>query len=161
MRRSALCRLKVDAMTPLRHPSKASAHLRLFTARRSPIYSPFPRLSQVQHHIKRSYSTSSTGGPEAHQQPPAPAAPRAIRRVTAMDPSTREQYLADSPPTVVKLEIKPHFEALKDERLKRYAHFMSRLAFLTIRSPASGFYNTPNWPRKLLCRCYIQGATLT
>ncbi|OKL58930.1 hypothetical protein UA08_05774 [Talaromyces atroroseus] len=46
-----------------------------------------------------------------------------------MDAQTRQHYLADSPPSVVRLEIKPHFEALKDESLKRYAHFMSRAAF--------------------------------
>ena len=35
------------------------------------------------------------------------------------------QYLADSPPTVVPLVIKPHFEALTDEE-KRYAHQISK-----------------------------------
>ncbi|EEP80786.1 hypothetical protein UREG_05628 [Uncinocarpus reesii 1704] len=50
-----------------------------------------------------------------------------------MDTKTKEQYLADSPPTVVRLEIKPHFEALPDEKLKRYAHFISRAAFLGTR----------------------------
>lgn len=43
-----------------------------------------------------------------------------------MDPETKKHYLADSPPTIVRLEIKPHFEALPDEKLRRYAHFMSR-----------------------------------
>lgn len=43
-----------------------------------------------------------------------------------MDAQTKQHYLADSPPSVVRLEIKLHFEALKDESLKRYAHFMSR-----------------------------------
>jgi dipeptidyl-peptidase-3 len=43
-----------------------------------------------------------------------------------MDPNVRKHYLADSPPSVVRLEIKPHFEALQDEKTKRYAHFMSR-----------------------------------
>jgi hypothetical protein len=38
----------------------------------------------------------------------------------AVDDETLKQYLADSPPTVVPLEIKPHFEALSDEE-KRYA----------------------------------------
>ncbi|PGH30904.1 dipeptidyl-peptidase III [[Emmonsia] crescens] len=45
-----------------------------------------------------------------------------------MDAKTKQQYLADSPPTVVRLEIKPHFEAL-DDKQKRYAHFISRAAF--------------------------------
>ncbi len=35
------------------------------------------------------------------------------------------QYLADSPPSVVPLAIKPHFEALTDEE-KLYAHHISR-----------------------------------
>jgi len=38
-----------------------------------------------------------------------------------------KQYLADSPPTVVPLAIKPHFEALND-REKKYAHYISRAA---------------------------------
>ncbi|EAS33177.3 dipeptidyl peptidase III [Coccidioides immitis RS] len=50
-----------------------------------------------------------------------------------MDAKAKEQYLADSPPTVVRLEIKQHFDALKDEKLKRYAHFVSRAAFLGTR----------------------------
>lgn len=43
-----------------------------------------------------------------------------------MDPKTKQLYLADAPPNVVKLEIKPHFEALSDKQ-KRYAHHISRL----------------------------------
>jgi dipeptidyl-peptidase III len=34
-------------------------------------------------------------------------------------------YLADQPPTVVRLEIEKHFEALNDKQ-KRYAHFISK-----------------------------------
>lgn len=45
-----------------------------------------------------------------------------------MDTTTLKQYLADSPPTVVNLSVKPHFEALSDQE-KRYAHFISRAAF--------------------------------
>lgn len=36
-------------------------------------------------------------------------------------------YLADSPPTIVRLEIKPHFEALNKQD-KQYAHHLSRVA---------------------------------
>lgn len=43
-----------------------------------------------------------------------------------MDSKTKQLYLADAPPNVVKLEIKPHFEALTDKQ-KRYAHHISRL----------------------------------
>ena len=35
------------------------------------------------------------------------------------------KYLADHPPTVVPLSIKPHFEALNQEQ-KLYAHHLSR-----------------------------------
>jgi len=38
------------------------------------------------------------------------------------------QYLADHPPTVVPLEIKPHFEALNQQE-KQYAHHLSRASF--------------------------------
>ncbi|KAF7713068.1 Dipeptidyl-peptidase 3 [Penicillium ucsense] len=46
-----------------------------------------------------------------------------------MDASVKQHYLADSPPSVVRLEIKSHFDTLKDESLRRYAHYMSRAAF--------------------------------
>lgn len=42
-----------------------------------------------------------------------------------MDPTVLKQYLADSPPTVVPLVIKPHFEALTKQQ-KLYAHYISR-----------------------------------
>ena len=41
-----------------------------------------------------------------------------------MDAEALKQYLADNPPTVVQLEIKPHFEAL-NEKEKHYAHHAS------------------------------------
>lgn len=34
-------------------------------------------------------------------------------------------YLADSPPSVVRLEIAKHFDALTDKQ-KRYAHYISK-----------------------------------
>ena len=42
-----------------------------------------------------------------------------------MDVKTRSLYLADDPPTVVRLEIAPHFNALNAQQ-KRYAHHLSR-----------------------------------
>ena len=44
------------------------------------------------------------------------------------DAATKQQYLADDPPTIVPLKIKPHFDALKDKE-KKYAHFISRAAY--------------------------------
>lgn len=38
-------------------------------------------------------------------------------------------YLADEPPSVVRLEIEKHFEALNDQQ-KRYAHFISKYVHL-------------------------------
>jgi dipeptidyl-peptidase-3 len=42
----------------------------------------------------------------------------------AIDQETLKHYLADHPPTVVPLAIKPHFEALNDQE-KLYAHYIS------------------------------------
>jgi dipeptidyl-peptidase-3 len=41
-----------------------------------------------------------------------------------IESETLKQYLADSPPTVVPLTIKPHFDALSDKE-KLYAHHLS------------------------------------
>ncbi|CAK7230471.1 hypothetical protein SBRCBS47491_007596 [Sporothrix bragantina] len=38
------------------------------------------------------------------------------------------QFLADAPPSVVRLEISKHFEALSDSQ-KRYAHYISKASF--------------------------------
>ncbi|GAB1311278.1 Dipeptidyl peptidase 3 [Madurella fahalii] len=45
-----------------------------------------------------------------------------------MNAQELSQYLADAPPSVVRLEIEKHFTALTD-RQKRYAHFISRASF--------------------------------
>lgn len=42
-----------------------------------------------------------------------------------MNASELTHYLADQPPSVVRLEIEKHFEALTDKQ-KRYAHFISK-----------------------------------
>ena len=49
-----------------------------------------------------------------------------------LDEATLKQYLADDPPTVVQLAIKPHFEALNDKE-KKYAHYISRASFAGTR----------------------------
>lgn len=41
-----------------------------------------------------------------------------------IEAETLKQYLADSPPTVVPLAIKPHFHVLNDKE-KLYAHHIS------------------------------------
>ncbi|GAO14422.1 uncharacterized protein UV8b_02629 [Ustilaginoidea virens] len=43
-----------------------------------------------------------------------------------------KHFLADQPPTVVRLEIEKHFEALNDKQ-KRYAHFVSKACFAGTR----------------------------
>lgn len=42
-----------------------------------------------------------------------------------LDPALVKQHHADSPPTVVRLEIESHFEPL-DDKQKRYAHYISK-----------------------------------
>lgn len=49
---------------------------------------------------------------------------RTLKMSTSIDSQTLKQYLADSPPSVVPLAIKPHFEALSDKE-KLYAHHIS------------------------------------
>ncbi|KAH6071110.1 dipeptidase [Parastagonospora nodorum] len=51
---------------------------------------------------------------------------------TSIDSETLKQYLADSPPTIVPLAIKPHFEALSDKE-KLYAHHISVACFAGTR----------------------------
>ncbi|KAL4879802.1 peptidase family M49-domain-containing protein [Aspergillus karnatakaensis] len=46
-----------------------------------------------------------------------------------MDPNIKKHYLADSPPSVVRLEIKHHFDNLTNKNLRKYAHYISRAAF--------------------------------
>lgn len=49
-----------------------------------------------------------------------------------MESESLKQYLADSPPTIVPLQIKPHFEALsRGEKL--YAHYLSIACFAGTR----------------------------
>ena len=53
------------------------------------------------------------------------------------------QYLADAPPTIVPLAVKPHFEALSNEQ-KLYAHYVSRsvnAVFLIFQRPNAIYLN--------------------
>ncbi|KAI0508389.1 peptidase family M49 [Xylaria bambusicola] len=55
--------------------------------------------------------------------------PRFHHTTTAtMDAHDLKHYLADAPPSVVRLEVEKHFEPLGDKQ-KRYAHFISRASF--------------------------------
>lgn len=47
------------------------------------------------------------------------------RRHLTMDAQELKSYLADAPPSVVRLEIAKHFDALTDKQ-KRYAHYISK-----------------------------------
>ena len=42
-----------------------------------------------------------------------------------MNAQELSSYLADAPPSIVRLEAEKHFVALSDKQ-KRYAHFISR-----------------------------------
>ena len=50
----------------------------------------------------------------------------ATRPTITMDEKIKQHYLADSPPTVVRLEVKSHFDKLEDPTLRKYAHYISR-----------------------------------
>lgn len=47
------------------------------------------------------------------------------RRHINMDSQELKAFYADAPPSVVRLEIAKHFEALTDKQ-KRYAHYISK-----------------------------------
>ena len=48
-----------------------------------------------------------------------------------MDDPSLKPYLSDDPPSVVRLEIEPHFSNLS-ERERGYAHWMSRYVFSSL-----------------------------
>jgi len=48
-----------------------------------------------------------------------------VQRHFTMNAQELKNFLADSPPTIVNLEIRKHFEALTDQQA-RYAHYLSR-----------------------------------
>lgn len=75
----------------------------------------------------------------AHRLPTSTSKPFSLsypRLAPTMDDNVKQHYLADSPPTVVRLEIKSHFDSLQDDGLRKYAHYMSRYgAFLARGQP--------------------------
>jgi hypothetical protein len=48
-----------------------------------------------------------------------------VEQHLTMNAQELKNFLADSPPSTVNLEIKKHFEALSDQQ-RRYAHYISR-----------------------------------
>jgi hypothetical protein len=75
----------------------------------------FPKLLYRHHYCARGYSLLAlTLSPNSES----------VDMSASIDSETLKQYLADSPPTVVPLTIKPHFEALTDQE-KLYAHHVS------------------------------------
>ncbi|EEQ28450.1 dipeptidyl-peptidase 3 [Microsporum canis CBS 113480] len=102
-------------MTPLRRSCSRAPS--------SSFSSFFPRL--LRHQLPKSSSSPRAASTSLYRQF---SSTRSLNS-EAMDIQTKHQYLADSPPTIVRLEIRPHFEALKDDKLKRYSHFISRAAF--------------------------------
>ncbi|KAJ9660351.1 hypothetical protein H2198_002660, partial [Neophaeococcomyces mojaviensis] len=62
---------------------------------------------------------------QLNQQTATTSTPTSLRAASMYDKST---YFADHPPTIVRLEIKPHFEALTQQQ-KQYAHHLSRASF--------------------------------
>ncbi|KAE8146247.1 dipeptidyl peptidase [Aspergillus avenaceus] len=101
-----------------RFPSEHS-----FSPPHRPSLVPLNRL----HHFPRTCSSLTNN--LASNSTSHPSVIHATHRVAIMDHKAKQHYLADSPPTVVRLEIKHHFDNLKDAKLRRYAHFISRAAY--------------------------------
>jgi len=85
-----------------------------FHKQHSPLYDSFsgldPRLSRLSNNTTTHLLASR---------------PLNQRYFATMDTQELKHYLADAPPSVVRLEIEKHFEALSDKQ-KRYAHFISK-----------------------------------
>jgi dipeptidyl-peptidase-3 len=72
-------------------------------------------LRSVHHAIRRPHLWLNSNKANIHRS----------RRFINMNAQELSQYLADAPPSVVRLEIEKHFEALTDKQ-KAYAHHISR-----------------------------------
>ncbi|KAJ9354220.1 hypothetical protein DTO027B9_4846 [Paecilomyces variotii] len=111
-------------MVPLRSLSRAAGHVHHLALPRPSSFPIVHRVQLLQQHLRQSSSTSASTTNNSLDS----FTPLGSRRVS-MDAKAKQQYLADSPPTVVRLEIKPHWEKLKSDRSRKYAHFLSRAAF--------------------------------
>lgn len=61
-----------------------------------------------------------------------------------MNAQDLKHYLADAPPSVVRLEIETHFDPLSDKQ-KRYAHFISRLVGPAFRGHVTSSLANPRF----------------
>lgn len=129
-------------MTPRLTPSPLSSPFRqIATTTPSLSFPSLPyahsRLCKFKSHSSSSYSLLQTLHYHRRTPPPRRGAlisltplvsssrtltSSAIRMATAQ---AEDVYLADSPPSVVQLQIAKHFDALGDKQ-KRYAHFISK-----------------------------------
>ncbi|KAI1437545.1 peptidase family M49 [Xylaria sp. CBS 124048] len=98
-------------MSPLFYPTRGTASILRISRPR--LFAAFTR------HLTLPKSPISFNLPPTYNK-----STRFLHTVT-MDAQELSHYLADAPPSVVRLEIGKHFEPLSDKQ-KRYAHFISR-----------------------------------
>lgn len=103
-----------SSLMPNRPLNRLSTSLARLISLRGHLYCPSPALLHT------------TSQPTAASTPPL-STPTMVHNI-----DQRSHYYADSPPTVVRLEIAPHFEALNPQQ-KRYAHHLSRASLLGTR----------------------------
>lgn len=87
--------------------------------------SSLPTLAVSRSNIPHSAALSALRFPRVRSAPIPPTSTLSRRFATTMNADERKHYLADQPPTVVRLEVEKHFEALNDQQ-KRYAHAISK-----------------------------------
>lgn len=90
---------------------------------------PFTSVKTTIGQLAAKYLTSSPHSVYSAALKPTSRLPLALslssRRHIIMDSKELKAFLADCPPSVVRLEIAKHFEALTD-RQKRYAHYIAK-----------------------------------
>lgn len=79
----------------------------------------------VPHSMSRTPFPSILARADLFLQHLVTSSPKITEESYIMDAKTRALYLADDPPTVVRLEIAAHFNVLNAKQ-KRYAHHLSR-----------------------------------
>ncbi|XHG00525.1 hypothetical protein AWENTII_003968 [Aspergillus wentii] len=112
-------------MNPLRVSTRLpSEHRFLSLHRPSASFLPLNRLPHPLHRFQR-FGSSNVLSSSFNTSTSTTVTPHKLM----MDAKVKQHYLADSPPSVVRLEIKSHFDNLKDAKLRKYAHYISRAAF--------------------------------